>query len=34
MAGDISFEVDKKTKAFEDYRQKVGPEKFDAYIEK
>jgi dienelactone hydrolase len=34
MAGDISFEVDKKTKAFQDYRQKVGPEKFDAYTEK
>lgn len=34
MAGDISFEVDKETKFFQDYRQKVGPEKFDAYIEK
>ncbi|MBV9269293.1 MAG: hypothetical protein JO061_24195 [Acidobacteriaceae bacterium] len=34
MAGDISFEVDKKTKAFQDYRQKVGPEKFDAFTEK
>jgi dienelactone hydrolase len=34
MAGDLSFEVDKKTKAFQDYRQKVGPEKFDAFTEK
>jgi len=34
MAGDLSFEVDKKTKAFQDYRQKVGPEKFDAFAEK
>jgi dienelactone hydrolase len=34
MAGDISFEVDKKTKAFQDYRQKVGPGKFDAYTER
>jgi hypothetical protein len=31
MAGDISFEVDKRTKAFQDYRQKIGPQKFDAY---
>jgi len=34
MAGDISFEVDKKTKAFQDYRQKIGPEKCDAYTDK
>ena len=34
MAGDISFEVDKKTKAFQEYRQKIGPGKFDAYTEK
>jgi dienelactone hydrolase len=34
MAGDISFEVDKKMKAFQDYRQKVGPEKFDAFADK
>ena len=34
MAGNISFEVDKKTKALQDYRQKVGPEKFDAFTEK
>lgn len=31
MAGDLSFEVDKKTKTFQEYRQKVGPEKFDAF---
>jgi len=34
MAGDISFEVDKQTKAFQDYRQKIGPEKFDAFTGK
>jgi dienelactone hydrolase len=34
MAGDIFFEVDKKTKTFQEYRQKVGPEKFDAFVEK
>jgi dienelactone hydrolase len=34
MAGDLSFEVDKKAKAFEEYRQKIGPEKFDAYKQK
>ena len=34
MAGDISFDVDKGTKAFQEYRQKIGPEKFDAYVEK
>jgi dienelactone hydrolase len=34
MAGDISFEVDKKTKDYQEYRQKVGPEKFDAFVEK
>ncbi|MBV9180311.1 MAG: hypothetical protein JO356_03295 [Acidobacteria bacterium] len=34
MAGDISFEVDRKTKAFEDYRQKVGAQKFDDYIQR
>jgi dienelactone hydrolase len=34
MAGDISFEVDKSTKAFQEYRRKIGPEKFDAYTEK
>ena len=34
MAGDISFEVDKRTKAFQDYRHKVGTAKFDAFTEK
>jgi dienelactone hydrolase len=34
MAGDISFEVDKSTKAFQEYRLKIGPQKFDAYTEK
>jgi dienelactone hydrolase len=34
MAGDLSFEVDKKTKAFQDYRQKVGTKKFDAFADK
>jgi dienelactone hydrolase len=34
MAGDLSFEIDKKTKALQEYRQKVGPEKFDAFAAK
>jgi dienelactone hydrolase len=34
MAGDISFEIDKKTKDYQEYRQQVGPEKFDAFAEK
>ena len=34
MAGDLSFEVDKKTKALQEYREKVGPEKFDAFAAK
>lgn len=34
MAGDLSFQADRKTKAFQDYRQKVGPAKFDAFIQK
>src|ERR1700688_4648412 len=29
MAGGLSDEVDKTTKSFQDYRHKVGPEKFD-----
>src|SRR4029077_6453495 len=32
MAGDLSDEVDREAKAFEDYRQKVGPEKLDAFM--
>jgi dienelactone hydrolase len=31
MAGDLSDEANLKTKAYQDYRQKVGPEKFDAF---
>lgn len=34
MAGDLSFEIDKKTKSFQEYRQKVGQEKFDAFAAK
>jgi dienelactone hydrolase len=34
MAGDLFFEVDKKTKAFQEYRQKVGADKFDAFAAK
>ncbi len=32
MAGDLSIEVDKTTKEFQEYRQKVGPEKLDAFM--
>ncbi|MBV9624631.1 MAG: hypothetical protein JOZ14_11680 [Acidobacteria bacterium] len=34
MAGDLSTAVDRKTKAFEEYRQKIGAEKFDAFLAK
>lgn len=34
MAGDFSDEVDEKTKALQEYRQKIGPEKFDAFAAK
>jgi len=34
MAGGLSDEVDKKTPEYQEYRQKVGPEKFDAFVEK
>ncbi len=34
MAGGLSDEVDKTTKSFQDYRRKVGPEKFDAFLAK
>jgi dienelactone hydrolase len=34
MAGGLSDEVNAKQKAFQDYRQKIGPEKFDAFITK
>jgi dienelactone hydrolase len=33
MAGNLSFEVEKKTKFIQEYRQKIGPEKFDAFAE-
>jgi dienelactone hydrolase len=31
MAGDLSTEVDMKSKEYQEFRQKVGPEKFDAF---
>jgi dienelactone hydrolase len=31
MAGNLSFEIEKKTKSLQEYQQKVGPEKFDAF---
>lgn len=34
MAGGLSDEVALKSKSYQDYRQKVGPEKFDAFIAK
>ena len=34
MAGNLSDEADRKTKMFQDYRQKIGPEKFDAFAAK
>ena len=34
MAGGLSDEVDMKTKAYEEYRQKIGPERFDAFVAK
>jgi dienelactone hydrolase len=34
MAGDLSIEVDKTTKGFQEYRQKIGPEKLDAFMTK
>jgi dienelactone hydrolase len=34
MAGDLSDEVDGKTKAFQQYREKVGAAKFDAFAAK
>src|SRR6201987_5066560 len=34
IAGDLSFEIDKKTKSFQEYRQKIGPDKFDAFAAK
>jgi dienelactone hydrolase len=34
MAGNLSDEANMKTKLYQDYRQKVGPEKFDAFVAK
>jgi dienelactone hydrolase len=34
MAGGLSDEVDKKTKEYAEYRQKIGPERYDAFIAK
>lgn len=34
MAGGLSDEVDMKSKEYQDYRQKIGPEKFDAFVAK
>ncbi len=34
MAGPLSDEVNLKSKFYQDYRQKVGPEKFDAFVAK
>jgi dienelactone hydrolase len=34
MAGSLSDEVDLKSKELQEYRQKIGPEKFDAFIAK
>jgi len=34
MAGDLSDEVDRKTKTFQEYRKKVGPAKVDAFAAK
>jgi hypothetical protein len=31
MAGDLSFEIDRNAKSLQEFRQKVGPEKFDAF---
>src|SRR2546425_4077646 len=34
MAGPLSDEIDFKSKELQEYRQKVGPEKFDAFVKK
>jgi dienelactone hydrolase len=34
MAGDLSFDIDKKTKSFQEYRQRIGPDKFDTFAAK
>jgi hypothetical protein len=34
MAGSLSDEADRKTKLYQDYRQKIGPDKFDTFMAK
>lgn len=34
MAGNLSDQVDMKSKQFQEFRQQVGPEKFDAFFAK
>ncbi len=34
MAGNLSDEVDMKSKEFQDFRKQIGPEKFDAFVAK
>jgi dienelactone hydrolase len=34
MAGPMSYEVDLKTPEYQQYRQKIGPERFDAFVAK
>ncbi|HSP64536.1 MAG TPA: hypothetical protein VLQ90_16220 [Pyrinomonadaceae bacterium] len=34
MAGPLSDEIDLKSKEYQEYRQKIGPEKFDAFVAK
>jgi dienelactone hydrolase len=34
MAGSLSDEADKKTKDYQDYRRKIGPQKFDDFVDK
>jgi len=34
MAGSLSDEADKKTQDYQDYRNKIGPEKFDAFVKR
>lgn len=34
MAGNLSDEVDKKSKEFQDFRQRIGPDRFDAFMKK
>ena len=34
MAGDLSFDIDRKTKSFQESRQKIGPVEFDAFTAK